>query len=71
MDDMHTVAGYYESLKEVPDTTPQAYLSDEIVWLEMYKAFVNWHAVSRTPGIIYSEAADKALIEFKKRFRQE
>ena len=54
----------------VANTAPQQPpVLDEVVWLEMYKAFVNWHAVSRTPGIIYSDAADKALYEFKKRFR--
>lgn len=54
----------------VVNTTPQQPpLLDELVWLEMYKAFVNWHAVSRTPGTVYSDAADKALLEFKKRFR--
>lgn len=50
-------------------TSQQPPLLDEVVWMEMYKAFVNWHAVSRTPGIIYSDSADKALLEFRKRFR--
>lgn len=66
---MQTVVDYYKSLEEVPDTTPPAYLSDEVVWLEMYKAFMNWHAITRHSGLKYAEAADAGLYEFKKRFR--
>ena len=53
----------------VANTTPQQPLLDEVVWLELYKVFVSWHAASRTPGIIYADFADTALLEFKKRFR--
>ena len=56
--------------KMVDNTTPQQPpLLDEVVWLEMYKAFVNWHAITRNSGLKYAEAADAGLYEFKKRFR--
>lgn len=58
---------YCEALKSIEVSVP--HLTDEVVWLEMYKCFVNWHAIARTPGVIYADAADQALMEFKKRFR--
>jgi hypothetical protein len=56
--------------RKVANTPPkQPPLLDEVVWLEMYKAFMNWHAITRHSGLKYAEAADAGLSEFKKRFR--
>jgi hypothetical protein len=61
---------YLDAVNKIADTTPKVLsLSDEVVWLEMYKAFVNWHAITRTSTLKYAEAADAGLYEFKKRFR--
>lgn len=58
---------YLDAVNKIAEPSPTK-LADEVVWLEMYKCFVNWHATSRTP-ITYADAADQALLEFKKRFR--
>lgn len=62
---------YLNAINNMVDNTApqQPPLLDEVVWLEMYKICVGWHAVTRTSGIIYADTADKALLEFKKRFR--
>lgn len=60
---------YLESLKDIIDNKQPPKVPDEWVWMEVYKCLVN----NPTPpccNLNYALFADRALEEFKMRFRE-
>lgn len=66
MDEM-TKQKYLDAISEIEDTEEEK-LSDEVVWLDCFKAIITCPKEFKGDAF---KLADKALSEFQKRFRKD